>query len=144
MQYTEAYLRLTMAVRKAPQENSLSFLVEINKLTVIVQLLMGEIPERSLFNVPETRAALTPYFFLTQAVRNGNLPQFHTVVEKYSLLFESDANLTLIQRLGFNVLKIGLRKLYLSYSNISLADVATKLCLPSIASAEYICAKAIR
>jgi 26S proteasome regulatory subunit N3 len=42
------------------------------------------------------------------------------------------------------VLKIGLRKISISYSRISLTDVAQKLHLPSAAAAEYICAKAIR
>lgn len=144
LQYSDAYLRLTMAARKVPQDSSFAFIIEIQKLTIIVQLLMGDIPERSLFNQADLRAPLKPYLYLTQAVRNGNLPQFDSIVTKYSSTFESDANLTLIHRLGFNVLKIGLRKIYLSYSRISLADIAQKLCLPSIASAEYICAKAIR
>lgn len=144
LQYSDAYLRLTMAARKAPQDSSSSFIVEVNKLTIIVQLLMGDIPERALFNQSELRHALKPYFYLTLAVRNGDMPQFNATVEKFSDTFERDRNLTLIQRLGFNVMKIGLRKIYLSYSRISLADIADKLHLPSLASAEYICAKAIR
>ena len=144
LQYADAYLRLTMAARKAPQDSSMAFIVEVQKLTIIVQLLMGDIPERALFNQKDIRQALKPYFYLTLAVRNGDMPQFNSTVEKFSDTFEKDRNLTLIQRLGFNVMKIGLRKIYLSYSRISLADIADKLHLPSVASAEYICAKAIR
>ena len=59
-------------------------------------------------------------------------------------MVRADKNLTLVHRLGHNVLKIGLRKLSLSYSRISLADIASKLHLPSVVTAEYICAKAIR
>ena len=33
---------------------------------IIVQLLMGEIPERSVFRQPFLRKALIPYFHLTQ------------------------------------------------------------------------------
>ena len=144
LQYADAYLRLTMAARKAPQDSSMAFIVEVHKLTIIVQLLMGDIPERALFNQSDIRVALKPYFYLTLAVRNGDMPQFNATVEKFSDSFEKDRNLTLIHRLGFNVMKIGLRKIYLSYSRISLADIADKLHLPSVASAEYICAKAIR
>ena len=144
LQYSDAYLRLTMAARKAPQDSSMAFIVEVQKLTIIVQLLMGDIPERALFNQKDIRQALKPYFYLTLAVRNGDMPQFNSTVDKFSDTFEKDRNLTLIQRLGFNVMKIGLRKIYLSYSRISLADIADKLHLPSVTSAEYICAKAIR
>ena len=38
----------------------------------------------------------------------------------------------------------GLRKISVSYSRISLSDIASKLQLPSASAAEYICAKAIR
>lgn len=66
------------------------------------------------------------------------------VVEKYREVFLNDKNLTLIRRLGHNVIKIGLRKISISYSRISLADVAEKLQLGSARAAEYICARAIK
>jgi 26S proteasome regulatory subunit N3 len=116
----------------------------VNKLAVIVQLLMGDIPERGLFNQPELRAALAPYLALTLAVRAGDLVRFNSAVQEHKSAFVSDKNYSLVQRLGHNVLKTGLRKLSISYSRISLADVADKLHLPSAAAAEYICAKAIR
>jgi 26S proteasome regulatory subunit N3 len=47
-------------------------------------------------------------------------------------------------RLAHNVIKTGLRKISLSYSRISLADIASKLTLDDAASAEFVCAKAIR
>ena len=39
---------------------------QANKLAVIVEMLMGDIPQRSVFRVPETRRALVPYLELTQ------------------------------------------------------------------------------
>jgi 26S proteasome regulatory subunit N3 len=42
------------------------------------------------------------------------------------------------------VVKAGLRKLHLSYSRISLDDVAHRLGLPSAASAQFVVAKAVR
>lgn len=50
----------------------------------------------------------------------------------------------LILRLRHNVIKTGLRAISLSYSRISLADVASKLALGSREDAEFIVAKAIR
>lgn len=146
LEYSEAYQRLMMAYRKAPQGYALGFSRTVTKLIVIVQLLMGEIPERSIFNQTETHVVLAPYLALTQAVRNGDLVQFNHVVEQHKKTFTEDKNFTLVQRLGHNVLKTGLRKISLSYSRISLADVALKLHLPSGgggAAAEYICARAI-
>lgn len=144
LEYSEAYQRLMMAARKAPQGYAGGFTRLVYKLAVIVQLLMGEIPERSLFNQPELRAPLHPYFALTQAVRNGDLVQFDAALQAHREVFRADENLSLVERLGHNVLKTGLRKISISYSRISLQDIATKLHLPSATAAEYICAKAIR
>jgi len=146
LEYSDAYLRLTTAARKAPQDDSArGFAITVHKLTVIVQLLMGDIPERSSFNSsPAVALALKPYLFLTKAVRAGNLQEFSNVVAEYQETFRADKNYSLIQRLGHNVLKTGLRKISVSYSRISLVDVAEKLQLPSAQSAEYICARAIK
>lgn len=65
-------------------------------------------------------------------------------MEDHGGAFRADKNYTLVQRLGHNVLKTGLRKISVSYSRISLVDIADKLHLPSAAAAEYICSKAIR
>lgn len=144
LEYSESYMRLTQAIRKAPNDMALGFTLEVQKLAVIVQLLMGDIPDRSVFNQLETRSLLKPYLSLTQAVRTGDVLEFNKVVSANSTSFKADKTFTLVQRLGHNVLKTGLRKLSISYSRISLADIATKLHLPSTESAEYICAKAIR
>ena len=105
---------------------------------------MGEIPERSLFNQPEYRTALAPYFELTKAVRSGDMQAFSGVVSSCSDTFKKDQTLTLIQRLAHNVVKAGLRRISISYSRIKLSDVSTKLLLPAGPTTEYICAKAIR
>lgn len=144
LEYSDSYQRLMMAARKAPQDCAPGFTCMVYRLAVLVQLLMGDIPERGIFNQLELRTALHPYLFLTQAVRNGSIQKFNEVVDKYGPAFKADKNHTLVQRLGHNVLKTGLRKISVSYSRISLSDIATKLDLPSANAAEYICAKAIR
>jgi len=90
------------------------------------------------------KKALGSYLQLTQAVRFGDLNNFHNVVNTYAALFRSDKTYTLIQRLRSNVIKTGLRKINLSYSRISLADICSKLHLDSVEDAEFIVAKAIK
>lgn len=51
---------------------------------------------------------------------------------------------SVLDSLGHNVIKTGLRKISLSYSRISLVDIASKLTLDDAASAEFVCAKAIK
>jgi 26S proteasome regulatory subunit N3 len=145
LEYSDSYHQLVQALRKAPQEHSQGFSTDALKLQCIVQLLMGEVPERSFFNTGSSaaRAALRPYLALTHAVRVGSVQLFGVAVEEHAEAFKRDKNFTLTQRLGHNVLKIGLRKISIAYSRITLTDVAKKLQLPSARNAEYICAKAI-
>ena len=129
LEYSESYQRLILSLRKIHITKFTNiFNLIITKLIIIVQLLMGEIPEKRVFgqeNV-ENREILYPYLLITQAVKNGDLTLFHNIIQKYTNIFKLDKNLTLINRLSHNVLKTGLRKLSLSYSKISLADVAGK------------------
>ncbi|KAI5433758.1 hypothetical protein KIW84_020863 [Lathyrus oleraceus] len=68
--------------------------------------------------------ALRPYFELTNAVRIGDLGRFRNVAEKYATTFKTDETNNLIVRLHHNVSRTGLRNISISYSRISLADVA--------------------
>ncbi|KAI3502375.1 hypothetical protein L1887_30409 [Cichorium endivia] len=146
LEYTDAKESLLQAARKAPVA-ALGFRVQCNKWAVIVRLLLGEIPERTVFMQKGMEKALRPYFELTNAVRIGDLELFKNVAEKFSTTFSSDRTNNLIVRLRHNVIRTGLRNISISYSRISLTDVAKKLRLDSpnpIADAESIVSKAIR
>nr|XP_027123157.1 probable 26S proteasome non-ATPase regulatory subunit 3 [Coffea arabica] len=146
LEYTDAKESLLQAARKAPIA-ALGFRIQCTKWAVIVRLLLGEIPERTVFMQKGMEKALRPYFELTNAVRIGDLELFRTVAEKFSSTFSSDRTNNLIVRLRHNVIRTGLRNISISYSRISLADVAKKLRLDSanpVADAESIVAKAIR
>jgi 26S proteasome regulatory subunit N3 len=78
------------------------------------------------------------------AVRNGDLVQFNQVLEDHTWKFQQDHTYTLIIRLRHNVIKTGIRSISLSYSRISLRDIANKLGLDDTLDAEYIIAKAIK
>ena len=54
------------AIRKAPQHSAVGFKQTAHKFVVVVQLLLGEIPDRATFRDPILRKSLLPYFQLTQ------------------------------------------------------------------------------
>jgi 26S proteasome regulatory subunit N3 len=72
------------------------------------------------------------------------MDNFKALLAKYQGLFHQDKNLTLIQRLRHTVIKFGLKKINISYSKISIKDIAKKLSLDSVEETEQIVAKAIR
>jgi 26S proteasome regulatory subunit N3 len=65
-------------------------------------------------------------------------------LEAHGDKFKGDKTYTLILRLRHNVIKTGIRRISLSYSRISLADISSQLALDSPEDAEFIVAKAIR
>nr|CAG4645432.1 EOG090X03QW [Lynceus sp. MCZ IZ 141354] len=144
LEYTQAHTHLLQAIRKAPQHTAVGFKQTVQKLIITVELLLGDIPERSVFRQPSMRLALAPYFQVTQAVRLGNLQRFGEVLDTYSARFKADHTSTLILRLRHNVIKTAIRSISLSYSRISLADIASKLMIDSAEDAEFIVAKAVR
>ncbi|KAF7316420.1 PCI-domain-containing protein [Mycena indigotica] len=145
LNYSDAHANLQQAIRRAPTAKlAPGFYQAVHKLFVVVELLMGDIPDRSLFRHPVLEKALTAYFEIVKAVRTGSLSQFQTTLAKHASQFEADKTITLIVRLRQNVIKTGIRRLSLSYSRISLRDICVKLHLDSEEDAEYIVGKAIR
>lgn len=145
LQYTEAHEHLVGATRKSPTSHCAGgFYQASHKLLIVVELLMGDIPDRALFRQASLERALKPYLQLVQAVRLGRLEDFSAIVKAHTDTFKRDGTYTLIQRLRSNVIKTGIRMMSLSYSRISLRDICMRLGLPSEETAEYIVAKAIR
>jgi 26S proteasome regulatory subunit N3 len=145
LRYTEAHEHLTSATRKAPSSPSAAgFTQTATKLLLVVQLLMGDIPDRATFRLASMERALQPYLQLVQAVRVGLLGEFENAIKQHGDTFRRDGTYTLILRLRQNVIKTGIRMMSLSYSRISLRDICIRLKLESEESAEYIVAKAIR
>jgi|Transcript_34770 26S proteasome regulatory subunit N3 len=72
------------------------------------------------------------------------MERFNALVARYQQMFKADKVLSLVHRLKHTVIKFGLKKINISYSKISLADVAAKLSLESVEETEQIVAKAIR
>jgi 26S proteasome regulatory subunit N3 len=145
LSYSEAHAHLTAATRKAPSSSvAAGFYQSAMKLLVVVELLMGDIPDRAIFRQAKLEATLTPYLKLVQAVRSGDLHSFSKVVTANAAAFRRDGTFTLTRRLRQNVIRTGVRMLSLAYSRISLRDICIRLGIESEQSAEYIVAKAIR
>ncbi|MCQ2818513.1 MAG: 26S proteasome non-ATPase regulatory subunit [archaeon] len=147
MNYSDAFSHLTNSYRKSPEKCGEGFKNTVNKLIIIVQLLMGEIPEvASILNKNQMRDFISfkPYLALVKAVKQGNLDEYKQALTLFKDIFESDGNYTLAQRIRHVVIKAGLRKINLSYSRISIKDITEKLKLESEKETEYIVAKAIR
>ena len=145
LSYTEAHEHLISATRKSPTSYKASgFYQASTKLLVVVELLMGDIPDRAIFRQPSLERALQPYLQLVQAVGAGDVDGFQKLTRRYHSTFRADDTYTLILRLRQNVIKTGIRMMSLSYARISLRDMCLRLGLDSEESAEYIVAKAIR
>jgi 26S proteasome regulatory subunit N3 len=145
LSYTEAHEHLISATRKSPSSYKASGFYQVStKLLVVVELLMGDIPDRAIFRQPSLEKALQPYLQLVQAVSSGDVIGFQNLVQRYNAEFRKDNTYTLILRLRQNVIKTGIRMMSLSYARISLRDMCLRLGLDSEESAEYIVAKAIR
>lgn len=141
----DAYATLKAELKKSQKTPAgVGFLQTAYKYLVVVELLMGDIPERSIFRTPILKKALAPYMEIVQAVRVGDLSRFSKTLSTYTTLFQADKTYSLILRLRHNVIKTGIRTISLAYSRISLADITKKLHLESEEDAEYIVAKAIR
>lgn len=145
LKYSSAYQYLLQAIRKAPQTpTSVGFQQTVHKLSIIVEMLMGEIPDRAIFRQPTLRKSLLPYLAITQAVRIGDLAKFQEAISLYEKIFRQDKTYTLIRRLRHTVIKTGIKKISVSYSKISLKDICIKLQLESEEDVEYIISRAIR
>ena len=143
LDYSGAHQSLMHALRKVP-ERAMGFRIAAQKLDLVVQLLIGEIPPRSEFLQGGMKDALHPYLQLTTCVRFGNLGRFQSIANKHQSTFEHDRTYSLILRVRQNVIKMGLRRICLAYSRISIADICVKLALDNPEDSEYIVAKAIK
>ena len=125
--YTTAQKHFEIALRKAPQNGAMGFKQEVNKWVVLMKLLIGEIPERSLFRTKELEQVLFPYLRLTQVVRLGDVDGFKRTKEEFETVFKEDKTITLVERIHQSVIRTAIRQISLTYSRIFITDVAAKL-----------------
>ena len=141
-EYSDALNRLNQAIRKSP-DSANGFRLQCQKIAIVVELLMGEVPNREIFTDKLIFAHASTYYRLIQSVLEGSLANFDAMVQANKTTFQKDRLYGLVLRLNQIVIRIGLRKIYLAYSKISLADVAAKLNI-SPDDVEFVVAKALR
>jgi len=144
LSYSDAFRNLQLALRRGPRDTACGFRATVTQNLIIVQLLLGEIPERSIFRSTKIAHTLKPYLQLTQAVRSGDVAQYLNCVNTFTEVFKKNNTLSLVQRLHQTVIKAGLRKINTAYSRISFNDICSRLHLESPLDAEFIVVKAIR
>ena len=95
LSYSEAHAHLTAATRKAPSSSvAAGFYQSSMKLLVVVELLMGDIPDRAIFRQPKLETPLAPYFKLVQAVRTGDLHAFTKATTANAAAFRRDGTVS--------------------------------------------------
>jgi len=90
---------LIQSQRKGPEIGATAFRLQVQKLLIVVTLLMGEIPSRSIFDIAEFKKPLYPYFLIVNCVKQGNMDKFKSLLQKYAPLFDSDKTLSQVHRL---------------------------------------------
>ncbi|KAK8799531.1 hypothetical protein WA158_006080 [Blastocystis sp. Blastoise] len=146
LEYTHSSESLQQALRYIDGKQYLGIQTKIHQIYILVQLLMGDIPDRNIFNIyinTPYLSLLSPYYYLTQIVRTGDVHGFSSLFNKYSDIFKHDGTYHLILRLRSNVLRLAIRQIYISYSRISIEEVANRLGITA-EDAEFICARTIR
>lgn len=126
LNYTKAYEYLQLALRKAPS-TATGFQQSCAKLLIIVQLLMGDLPEKNLF---AAHPGMQPYITINQSVHQGNTELFQSILTSQPAIvdrLERDGTLSLVLRLRHNVIKAAVKRANIAYSHISLADLGARI-----------------
>lgn len=96
------------------------FTITVTKWLMVIRLLLGEVPERVEFQQRCMEAPLAAYLDLAHAVRGGDVQAFTRVAEQHAATFLADRTHNLVNRLRYNVIRSGLRRISIAYSRISL------------------------
>jgi len=126
-EYHDAFTRVTQALRKAPEKGVLGFKLSAQKLAIVCEMLIGDIPSRLIFSHSNLKAYLFPYYELVHSLVKGDILSFETIKNKHEKVYMKDGLMVLINRLYSNVIRSGLKKINLSYSQISFDDIREKL-----------------
>ena len=95
LEYTDAKESLLQAARKAPVA-ARGFRIQCNKWAIIVRLLLGEIPERTVFMQKGMEKALRPYFELTNVS-----PHYDSTLFVMIIYLESSSNIIMIDSVSY-------------------------------------------
>ncbi|POW12967.1 hypothetical protein PSHT_07899, partial [Puccinia striiformis] len=114
-----------LAIRRAPPAQiAPGFWQTTHKLFVVVELLMGDIPDRTLFRVPVLKKCLQPYFEIVQASKTA----LQTILLAYSRNKLKDRSGMVLSNLHWTgpVVEWSVRKLMTSIQLVNLKRLSTK------------------
>jgi 26S proteasome regulatory subunit N3 len=105
------------------------FTITVTKWLIVIRLLLGEVPERVEFQQRGMEGALQAYLHLAHAVRSGDVQMFNKVEKQHNGTFHADKTHNLVNRLRYNVIRSGLRRISIAYSRISLQVCMSSACV---------------
>jgi len=70
-------------LRKGPEVGAKGFRTQVQKLQIITELLMGEIPNRQVFSHPDFKKALAPYYQVVTCVKSGDMENFKKILSSH-------------------------------------------------------------
>ncbi|KAH7905258.1 hypothetical protein BJ138DRAFT_1231064 [Hygrophoropsis aurantiaca] len=109
------------ATRGAPRaKTARSFYQAMHKLFVIAEMVKKHIPLGALSDIQYLKKALNAYFDILKVVHPGSLSEFQSTLNKHAAQFDANKTYTPFVRFRQDIIKTGIRKLYLPYSRISL------------------------
>ena len=101
------------------------FLLACTKLLIACHLLMGDIPEKSLFkHVNDAKHPLFYYKEIIKAVKFGDMQSYSSTLKSHLNVFEIDYTFSFMLRLKPAVRKSAIKSIMNVYSCISLKDMA--------------------
>eukprot|EP00835_Amoeboradix_gromovi_P001882 NODE_96_length_21330_cov_0.419858.p3 type:complete len:515 gc:universal NODE_96_length_21330_cov_0.419858:19023-17479(-) len=116
------------------------FLLACTKLLIACHLLMGDVPEKSLFkHVNEPSNPLFFYKEICKAVKFGDMQSYSTTLKTNTQVFESDYTFSFMLRLKPAVRKSAIKSIMNVYSCISLKDMAIMITNMSSSRTDGIC-----
>lgn len=133
----EARSEVIMAMRLSPHGKlSVGFEQHLQRLSLVIDLLLMDIPPRSIFRLPKMEKMLISggYLDLCRAVRIGDYPAYKQLLIDKAAIFSSDSMTVLVGLLERSVLASGLKRITKAYGRIRLYDVCSKLSLSSLES----------
>lgn len=108
------------------------FYIHVYRLYIIISLLMGVIPDRTIFNIPLIQCNLSNlYFDFVQSVRLGDVAQFNAIItdpESIAIL-QSHNTYLLSSRLRPIIVRAGLKQITKVYTSIPLSKITSLLSL---------------
>lgn len=139
-QYESALFYLEQALT-VPASVLSQIMIESYKKFILISLInKGKLPTLPKYTsrivINQIKPICSIYHELASAFTNFDLDKLNSLVQKYHAILEQDKNFGLVKQLQQSFYKKNIQKLTKTFITLSLADMATKVKLPSAKEAE--------